>query len=313
MYGNSAATRGIVFALCGMAFLSIMDGLAKWLVLNSIHPIELLAIRSLLIVPALLLFYTAKGKSRELLPKRPVAQLIRGTTGFIAPLTFFLALQYLPLSSAVVVFFSSIFMTTVLSVIILGERVGLHRWLAVGVGYIGVFIAMSPGFTADASSDEMTGYILVLISSLFYAGLFISGKLLTRTDSVASLVLSYNACVGVIAAVMLPWFWRTPTLAEWGLLIALSIAAVAGHFCVTHAFALTDASAIAPLEYTTLLWAILIDVLIWGEVASLTTWLGALVIIASGLYVLHRERLREQTMTLVDTLPDSAQPGCDRE
>ncbi|MBX2824668.1 MAG: DMT family transporter [Gammaproteobacteria bacterium] len=294
---QSATTRGVVFALCGMAFLSIMDALAKWLVMNDIHTIEVLAIRGILIAVVLVLFYSLRGKGELLVPARPWAQLLRGTTGIIAPLTFFLAIKHLPLSSAVVVFFSSIFMTTMLSVLVLREKVGPHRWFAVIAGYIGVVIAMSPGFLQSQAdnSNALTGYLLVLVSSLSYAILFISGKVLTRTDTVASLVLSYNICVGIIAMIALPWFWHPPTAFEWVLIISLAAVAVAGHFCVTYAFSQADASIIAPLEYTVVLWAVLFDVLIWKEIAGAPTWIGALIIIGSGLYLLHREHLRKQS------------------
>ncbi|MBX2879329.1 MAG: DMT family transporter [Granulosicoccus sp.] len=284
------ATRGIVFMLCGMSLLSIMDGLAKLLVMQDIHSIEVLAVRGVIIVPILVAFYTLRGKPRELLPTRPVAQALRGAAGIFAPLSFFMAIKTMPLSSAVVIFYSSIFMTTVLSVIVLRERVGIHRWLAVIVGYIGVFIAMSPGLD-ESGGGNLKGYLLVLVSSLSYAMLFITGRLLSRTDTVPSMVMSYNAWVGGISLVALPWFWHMPTPTEWGLLILLAAFAVAGHFFVTTAFKLTEASVIAPLEYTTVLWAVLFDILIWNHVAGGATWLGAVVIILSGLYVIHREHV----------------------
>jgi len=311
---KSALTRGIVAALCGMALLSIMDALAKSLVTNNIHSIEVLALRGIMIAIALLIFYSVRRNHRELVPKRPWAQLLRGTTGIIAPLTFFMALKYLPMSSAVVVFFSAIFMTTMLSVLVLHERVGPHRWFAVIAGYIGVIIAMSSGLLGndDDSSNKLLGYVLVLVSSLSYSILFISGKILTRTDSVASLVLSYNICVGIIAMVALPWFWQSPTSFQWVLIISLATVAVAGHFCVTYAFSQADASVIAPLEYTSVVWAVLFDVLIWKEVAGAPTWIGAAIIIGSGLYLLHRERLQKHTAEtdelILSTCPSSRLP-----
>lgn len=276
--------------LCGMSLLAIMDALAKWLVMHDIHSIEVLAIRGLIIVPILVLFYIMRGKGNELLPNRPYAQALRGAAGIFAPLSFFMAIKTMPLSSGVVIFYSSIFMTTVLSAIVLRERVGIHRWMAVLIGYIGVFIAMSPGLSESAGGN-LKGYILVLISSLSYAMLFVSGRLLSRTDTVPSMVLSYNAWVGGLSLLALPWFWHTPTAAEWGLLILLAGFAVAGHFFVTSAFALSEASVIAPLEYTTVLWAVLFDIIIWNHVAGSSTWLGAVIIIASGLYVIHREHI----------------------
>lgn len=286
-------TNGIVFMLVGIALISMMDATAKYLVMQSVHTVELLALRGLLIVPAMLAFYKWRGRLNELTTKRPWAHTARGVIGIAAPLTFFMALQHLPLSSAVVVFFSSMFMTTVLSVFILGERVGRHRWLAVIVGYAGVVIAMSPGF-GDTDSDQMLGYVLVLISSLSYALLFVTGRLLSRTESVSSLVLSYNGWVGLVCLLALPWFWQTPSVTQWSLILLFAALALLGHFCITHAFAKSEASVIAPLEYTGVIWAVLLDLIIFRQLAGATTWIGAVVIISCGLYVVHRERLSNQ-------------------
>jgi len=280
-------TRGALAMMIGIALLAAMDASAKWMVLDNIHPLQLLAIRSVIIVIALLAAYGVRQKLHELRPVRPWAQAIRGTTGIIAPLTFFMSLKYLPLTDAVVVFFTSVFAITILSALLLKERVGLHRWCAVITGYLGVVIAMSP-----SGGGSITGYVLVLIASAGYAVLFISGRWLSATDSVSSLVMSYNAGVGLIACLLLPAVWTPMQAADWGLLVVLSTLAVCGHFAITLAFSLAEASSIAPFEYTAIIWTILFDQLFWQKSPDFTTLAGALVIIASGLYVLHREQLQ---------------------
>ncbi len=270
--------------LLAIGFLSCMDALAKWLISNGMNSVQLLAVRSLIIVPVILLVFAARGRLRDLLPQRPVAQVFRGLFGVVAPLAFFMGVARIPLTSAVVVFFSSIFMTTLLSVFFLGERVGMYRWVAILIGYCGVFIAISP-----ASGGDGLGYALVLLASFAYSVLFISGRMLSRTESVASLVLFYNLGVGCVTLILLPWFWGLPTLQELGLMLLLSVFAVAGHFTITHAFALAEASLIAPFEYTAVLWALLFDILIWNVYPSWATWVGAAVIISSGLFVIYRE------------------------
>jgi drug/metabolite transporter (DMT)-like permease len=155
---------GIIAMLAGILLLSIMDAAAKLLVESGFNPIQIIALRSLLIVPAMLFVFALRGQLMLLKPTRRYWQALRGLTGFIAPFCFFLALRYLPLSDAVVVFFSSTFVTTMLSVLVLRERVGIHRWAAVAIGYVGVVVAMAP-----QGQGQLAGYLLVLASGLSYA------------------------------------------------------------------------------------------------------------------------------------------------
>ncbi|OED37457.1 hypothetical protein AB833_23565 [Chromatiales bacterium (ex Bugula neritina AB1)] len=275
--------------LLGIALLAAMDASAKWMVLDNIHPLQLLAVRSVVIVIVLIVGYSIRNNLSELRPTRPWIQALRGTSGIIAPLSFFLSLKYLPLTDAVVVFFTSVFAITIISAYFLGERVGWHRWSAVILGYFGVAIAMAP-----TGSGAIAGYALVLVSSISYAGLFTSGRWLSETESVSSLVFSYNAGVGLIACCLLPFLWTSMNATEWVLLMLLSGFAVAGHFAITYAFSLAEASAIAPFEYTAIIWALLFDYYIWGSIPPLTTCAGAALIISSGLYVLHRENKNRQ-------------------
>jgi len=289
MMSSRSSIPGIFLMLVGLGLLSTMDAIAKWLIENDIHAVQILAVRSVIIVPGLIAIYTIRGKTDELKPRRPVAQAFRGFVGAISPLAFFIGVSLMPLSTATVIFFSSIFMTTTLSVFFLGEKVGAHRWTAIFVGYLGVLIAMSP-----AGGGSILGYAMILLGSLGYAFLFVSGRHLSKSEPVASLVLSYNTCVGVLMAAALPWFWSMPGMKEWALIIALAFLAGAGHLCVTQAFAKTEASLLAPLEYSAILWAVLFDYTVWKEMPGNTTWLGAAIIFAGGLYLIHREQIHEK-------------------
>jgi len=277
--------------IIGIALLSAMDASAKWLMDDGIHALQLLAVRSVLITAALLVVYRMRNRLRELKPNRPLAQAVRGITGIIAPLSFFSGLSFLPLTDAMVLFFTSTFAITIISAVVLGERVGLHRWTAVVVGYFGVVIAMSPaGFYSGATA----GYLLVLISSLSYAVLFTSGRWLSATESVPSLVLSYNAGVGLIACLILPGYWTPMNTTEWLVVALLALLAVSGHFAITFAFASAEASSVAPLEYTAVCWTLLFDYFFWQTLPGLATLSGALLIIACGLYVMYREQQTKQ-------------------
>lgn len=281
-------TQGVLLMLIGIGFMSSMDAAVKWLADHSIHAVQLLFIRSVIIVPVLLIFYRSRGRMVAITPTRPIAQLLRGFLGSVAPLAFFIGIVYMPLSTAVVIFFSSTFMITMLSMIFLGEKVGPHRWTAIIIGYVGVLVAMSP-----TSGGTWIGYALMLLSSFGYACLFVSGRHLSKTEPVASMVLSYNLGTGIVMSFVLYWFWTMPTLTEWVVLLLMTVLAVSGHFCVTQAFSVSEASLLAPLEFTTVLWAVLFDLMIWQKLPNASTWYGALIIFISALYLFHREKLQK--------------------
>jgi len=157
------------------------------------------------------------------------------------------------------------------------------------VGYLGVFVAIDP-----SGEGNLIGYALALASSAAYAALFISGKILGKTESSESLVLFYNLGVGAVAAIWLPQVWQAMDAQDWLNIIGFSALAVTGQYCLTLSYSIADASLVAPMDYTALIWAVLFDVLIWQSIPSLQTMLGACIIIGSSAFVIWRQRLSQQ-------------------
>ena len=274
--------------LIAMALLSSMDALAKGLTMSGVAVIQLLAMRSVIIVLVLSATFTVRGKALELRPVNYKAHAARGAIGFTAPLCFFLGITHIPLTDAVVIFFTSIFFVTLLSIVFLKEKVGLHRWASIIAGFCGVLVVVGP-----KGGGDISGYLLVLAGSMAYSVLFVSGRYLTTTESVPSLVLSFSVCTGVLSLLLLPWFWSALTSEQYLQIMLLALLALGGHYLITMAFARSEASVLAPFEYTSVIWAVLFDLLIWQVSPTLSTVLGALIIIASGLYIVHRERVRK--------------------
>jgi len=277
---------GIGLMAGGMLSLVLMDALAKWLVEADMSPIQLLAMRSWIIIPVMLLFLFVRGELKVLKTRRPVAHAVRGGLGLAAPLCFFLALKQLPLADATVVFFSSTFILTALSALVFKEQVGIHRWGAVITGFCGVLIAVNP-----EGSGDLSAYFLVLCAAFTYVLLLLSGKRLSEQDSVISLVFSFNLMVGLLSSLLLPLMWVAVSLSGIGILTVLALLAICGHILLTLAFSRAQVSAIAPFEYTSLVWATLVGYLVWQDIPSTRVWIGASIIIASGLYVIHREAM----------------------
>ncbi len=280
------SARAMMLMTAGIASLVTMDATVKLLVVEDIHAIQLIALRSIIIAPVIFLVFKIRGEGRRLIPGRWKWQIFRAIIGFIAPCTFFMSLVFLPQVNATVIFFAAPLIITLCSVLLLGEKFGPHRWLAVVVGFIGVAIALNP-----QGSVHWFGYLLAILGTVTYAGLFITGRYLSDTESTPSLVMSYNVGVGIIGMALLPWVWTTMDTRQWMILCLLALLAVIGHFCITAAFAKAQASLLSPFEYTALFWAILYDQLLWQVAPDRQTLTGGFIVIAAGLYFLYRERL----------------------
>lgn len=280
---------GIGLMLLAMLLFEVMDAVAKWLVSADMSAIQVIAVRSWMITLMILLVLGIRGELGELVTRQPLQHALRGIIGFFAPFTFFTSLKVLPLADATVVFFSSGFVLTAASALFLKERVGIHRWSAVAIGFVGVVIAMNP-----RGGGPVTSYLLVLCATVIYSMIFISGKQLSKRDSVISLVFSLQLGMGVCATIALPWVWVPVDLAVFGQLSLMAVIALVAHYVFAAAFARADVSALAPFEYTALVWATLIGYVIWLDIPSTEVWIGAAIIISCGLYVTHRESLRHR-------------------
>jgi drug/metabolite transporter (DMT)-like permease len=163
----------ITYMVVGIAAMVTMDAMAKLLMTTDaqLSPILLIGIRSAIIVTLIVAYYAATQNIEQITPKRPIVQLARGAMGFLAPVCYFKSLQTLPIADASVIFFSSIFIVTALSWPLLKERVGIHRWSAVVIGFVGVVVAMQP-----QGGGNYISYVYCLISSLAYALLFIKDR-----------------------------------------------------------------------------------------------------------------------------------------
>jgi len=281
---------GIALMLLATLLFAIMDALAKWLVTADVSPIQVIAIRSWMITLFIPMTLLARGELSQLSTSQPLRHLARGTIGALAPLSFFSALKSLPLADASVIFFSAAFILTAASALILKERVGIHRWSAVVVGFVGVVIAMQPG-----GGGDLGACLLVLLAATIYSMIFIWGKQLSDRDSVIALVFSLHLGMGLVATALLPWVWVPVTPRMLGELALMACFALAAHYLFAAAFVRAEVSVLAPFEYSMLIWAVAIGFLVWGDMPASEVWLGAALIIVAGIYVAQRESLRRHS------------------
>lgn len=276
--------RGIFFMLLGVSFLSGMDSVVKALLLRDVSAVEIIAIRGWIITSVLLLSLPFHGGWRALATNNIRLHLLRNVIGFFAPLCFFLSLKYLPIAEATAIFFCTTFFMTAGSVFVLGESVGIHRWSAVALGFIGVLIVSSPGTAAFHPAS-----ILALLAGAAYAGIVLFGRLLTRTDSPFKLIFYFTGFNTLVTTLLLPFFWTTPDAEILLLLLMVSVLALGGYFCLTYAISIAPIGALAPIEYIALIWAAVLGYFFWHEVPSLTAWMGMSLILSAGLYIMWRE------------------------
>jgi len=271
-----------------VACFSLMDAGMKQLA-SSYPTLQVTFLRGAASLPFVLVWVLATAGPRSLVPKRWALHLLRGALGMAMIGCFVYALRSLPLSTAYTIYFVAPLLIAALSVPLLGEHVGPRRWIAIGIGLIGVLVVLRPGVGGFISVPGL----MVLLAATAYAVAAITVSMLTRTDTPQSMVVWFLVIMAVGAGLLALPDWQPLQLGHAALIAGMGLAGAGGQVALTRAFQLGEASLIAPLEYTGLVWVIGWDLLFWGALPDRFTWLGAAIIVASGLYLLHRERVRQ--------------------
>jgi drug/metabolite transporter (DMT)-like permease len=277
--------RGIVSMLAAVASFAVMDVLLKRL--SADYPaMQVTFLRGAASLPLLLGVNAVFGSWRDLKTQRLHLHVLRGFLNVLELWFFVYAVSQLSLANAYAIFMSAPLLITALSVPMLRDRVGWPQWLAVFVGLIGVIIVLKP----SGSGLVTIGGLAALASASGYALNAITIRILTRTDSSAATVVWTLVFVTAISGAAAVFRWTPVHWDHWYLIAGLGIAGAFGQYFITEAFRAASPSVVAPLEYTALAWGMLFDWLIWATAPGVRMLTGAFVIVASGIYVIHRER-----------------------
>ena len=278
--------------LAAVASFSLMDAGMKLL---SAHypPLQVTLLRGAASLPFVLVWVLASAGVRSIVPVRWGLHLLRGVLGMVMIGCFVYALRRMPLSTAYTLYFVAPLLVAALSVPMLGERVGPRRWTAIGIGMLGVVVVLRPGVDGLVSLPGL----MVLLAATAYAIAAVTVSLLTRTDTPQSMVVWFLAIMAVGAGLAAIPGWVPLRWEHAALILGMGLAGAFGQIALTSAFMRGDASMIAPLEYTGLVWVIAWDWLLWQTLPDAATWTGAAIIVASGLYLLRRERVVGATRT----------------
>jgi drug/metabolite transporter (DMT)-like permease len=283
---NTPVKPLLAFILMGTAVLcfSLVDANAKWLT-QGYDPWQIASVSRIVpLVVAMVLAYRETGSPFNFYTAFPKVQILRAALTIPIIWCFFTGLKLMALAEAITIAFAAPLFITLLSRPILGEQIGRRRWSAVLIGFVGILVALRPGF-----GEIGIGPILVIISAFAYA---VSMVLLRRFagQEPTHNILFYSA----IGAFLVGGFnsipvWSEPDAKDWGLLLLVGVWGVLGSYAVIRAYRLGEASMLAPLEYTALIWSIMFDLWLFSLTPVPAVLLGAAIVIASNVYIAHRE------------------------
>jgi drug/metabolite transporter (DMT)-like permease len=216
--------------------------------------------------------------------KRAGLHFLRCLFGFIALVAIFIALRNLPLATVVSISFAAPIFTTIFSVFFLSEKVGLYRWLAVSIGFIGIIVITEPGFGA-----LNIYYIYPIIFCLGLSYVAIAIRQLSTTEPVWLIALNFSIVITLASLFTIPFGWVMPSIQDLVLLCMIGFLGGFANLWLSQSFKLSEVSLVSPLKYLALVFGIIFGYLIWDEIPSIKTLIGALLVVASSLIIFRRE------------------------
>ncbi len=286
----SAPLQGILFMLAGSFFMSLNNAILKWL--SAGYPAgQILFMRSAFIFVAIGFFIWRAGGWHTARIGNPKAHLLRASCVVCSAFLFMNAVRLLPLADVIAITFVAPLFLTALATPVLGEHVGVRRWAAVTVGFIGVLIIIRPG-----GDLWRLAALLPLGTALADATRDLFTRRMTNARETANAILvTTTAAVGfagLCTSVAGNWIWLTPE--DFGLIAVGGLITACGHYCMVETFRMAEAGLVAPFRYSSILWAGGLGYIFWDDIPDRWVVAGTVVLIGSGLYILHREIVRQR-------------------
>lgn len=279
----NATLRGIVLYLATIFAFACLDTLAKHMT-RDYHVMQIAWGRYVFSTAFLLFLVPRYGLWRPLRAARPWFQVMRALLLAVVSVLFFTSVSYLPLADVTAIGFVAPLILTGLAHFVLKERVGMRRWAAICIGFVGVLVIIRPGF------DVVHWAVFIVLAMAASNAIYhLATRMLAGVDS-AQTTIFYTGLVGAAGfSLFVPFFWESPDLIGWLGMIALGLLGGLGHYLLIQAYTLAPASLLAPYTYSAIIWVTIMGYLAFGDFPDMWTMIGAAIIIASGIYVFYRE------------------------
>jgi drug/metabolite transporter (DMT)-like permease len=286
--------KGILFKLASALMFAVMSAFVRFA--GETIPVgQVVFFRSAFaIVPVVVIYTLSRQLASAVRTTRPFGHVGRGTLGAAGMFLSFGALARLPLVEANAISFTSPLFSVALAAFVLKERVRIYRWSAVTIGFLGVLVMLAPHLEASRigghTPAETIGAVLALTAAFCNAGAVIQTRRLVDTETTSSIVFYFSLVCAIVSALTLPFDWKTPEPLVLAALISTGVLGGLGHLLLTESYRYAPASVVAPFDYTAILWAFVLGYAMFGEVPSSLVFVGAGIIVVTGLFVLWRER-----------------------
>ncbi len=275
--------RGIVLMCLSTIAFSIMHGLVRF-VSEVLPPFQIAFFRNIFGL-AFLLPLLMRSRFAILRTKQIGLHALRGVINMAAMLMFFTALAISPIAKVTALGFTAPIFMAILAVLVLGERFRIYRWSAIFLGFVGMLIILRPGLVAID-----TGALLVIGSAALWAVAMIIIKIQSRTESSLTIVAYMGIFLGVFSIAPAVWVWQPFGLPTLGFMVLIGLFGSIAQMAISESLKETDSTALMPFDFLKLIWTAMIGVWFFSEIPDIYTWIGAIVIFLSGLFIAIRER-----------------------
>jgi drug/metabolite transporter (DMT)-like permease len=264
--------------------LTVQDAMVKWIAQS--YPVgQVMTLRGVFVIATVVLWAMARRRTSQLRVSNWNLQLTRGTLMAVSTFLFVTGLTLMPIADAIAIAFAGPVIATALAALLLNETIRWRRWTAIAIGFTGVVVMLRP--TPDLIRLVA---IVPLLAALF--GAFrdiVTRKMGTGGESTLAIMLISTSVVTIAGLLTIPFGWVPLEIADLGLVIASALLVAFAQALMIESFRLGEVGLVAPFKYTSLVWAVLLGLLVWGDLPDAWTWVGSTLVVGSGLYIWHRE------------------------
>ncbi|MDE8761375.1 MULTISPECIES: DMT family transporter [Rhizobium] len=283
----TSKTHGYIFALLAITIFSLQDAISKHLA-STYPPIFVTMIRywAFALFTIVLASKMRGGLKATARTKRPLLQVVRGVLLAVQVVLAITCFAVIGLARSQAIFSATPILIALLSMPILGERVGWRRWTAIGVGLFGVLLILKP------EGEFFDVKLLLAILSCFNFAFYVIATRLASRDDLSMTSFFYTGVIGAITMTVIgPFYWSWMSVGDWGWMALVCMTSISSHYFLIRAYDLLDAAAVQPLTYLSLVYASIIGVTIYDETLSLNTIIGSIIVVAAGIFTIWREHV----------------------